>query len=410
MTGVLTDYLTPPDRELSRRAAIVGVGNTDYGDDYRASRSNDPDYVRPTSVSLARTAFERALADARLDREDVDGLGLCLLYGSEDVQTMIDVLGIEPRLARIEPIPLVYDAIPSAVQALVSYECDTIALLYSAPSRAIGRRYGGSAHADGGQIPLTYHYYHPWGWSSQAAHWALIFQHYQNAFGATEEDLAHVAITVRQHAIRNSNAIMRTPLTVDDYLDARYIVRPLRLFDLCLVNDGGVCIILQRTDMAKDRAHDPVEIAGWAHAKSAHPSEKFRHLVQEHMRPQFEAAGDLAFAMANLERSDVGHFQGYDASSIHLISQLEGYGLVPAGGGLEFAKRGGMDLDGRVPVNTSGGMLSEAYMHGWNHIAEAVRQLRHEAGDRQVPDLQVSLFSMADTDSTHPLLLVRGAS
>jgi hypothetical protein len=209
--------------------------------------------------------------------------------------------------------------------------------------------------------------------------------------------------------VRNPNAIMQTPLSLDDYLSARYIVRPLRLFDMCLVNDGGVCVILQRTDMAGDRPHDPVEVAGWAHAKAAHPSDKFRSLVQEGMQAQCKAAGDLAFAMADLHRSDVGHFQGYDAASIHLINQLEGYGLVARGQGLEFAKAGGMDLGGSMPVNTSGGMMSEAYMHGWNHLAEAVRQLRHEAGERQVADVHVSLFSSADTDSTHPLLLVRGA-
>jgi acetyl-CoA acetyltransferase len=180
----------------------------------------------------------------------------------------------------------------------------------------------------------------------------------------------------------------------------------LHLFDICLVNDGGVCLILRRADMATDLGHTPVEVAGWAHAKVA--SNKMQYLVRDRLRPQFQEAGHRAFAMADLSLSDVDHFQGYDASSIHLINQTEGYGFTEPGTGLEFCKSGGMDLDGALPVNTSGGMLSESYMHGWNHVVEAVRQLRHEAGSRQVADVRTSMFSLATTESAHPLLLTRG--
>jgi hypothetical protein len=199
---------------------------------------------------------------------------------------------------------------------------------------------------------------------------------------------------------------MRAPLTIDDYLESRYIVRPLHLFDMCLVNNGAVCLILRRTDISTDLPHVPVEVAGWGHAKVS--ADKMRNLVVERLQPQFDEAGREAFAMAGLSRSNVELFQGYDASSIHLVDQIEGYGFTDPGTGLEFCKDGELDLGGALPTNTSGGMLSEAYMHGWNHVVEAVRQLRHEAGDRQVTDVTTSMSSVATTDSAHPLLLTRG--
>jgi acetyl-CoA acetyltransferase len=402
----VTSRLAEPSRELSRKVAIVGVGETDYGQDYRASRARRPDYVPPDAVSLADIAFNRAIADAGLRRQDIDGLSLCFMYASPEVNTVCDALGIRPQYV-VADGAMIDDVIPPAVGALVSGRCNTMALVYAAPSRAIGRVYGGNTYGQEGATPKSYYYFNPWGWTSQAAHWAFVFRYYQNLFGSTEEDLASVAVTLRRHASRNENAIMREPLTIGDYMNSRYIVRPLHLFDLCLVNNGGVCLILRRTDFAGDLRHVPVEVAGWGHAKVS--ANKMQALVRERLGPQLHEAGRQAFAMAALSLADVDHFQGYDASSIHLINQIEGYGFVEPGTGLDFCKEGQMDLNGALPVNTSGGMLSEAYMHGWNHVVEAVRQVRHEAGPRQVADVQTSMFSLATTESAHPLLLSRGS-
>jgi acetyl-CoA acetyltransferase len=402
----MTQEFIRPSRDLSRMVAIVGVGETDYGKDYRASRARSSDYVPPGAVSLAVQAFKRAITDSGLRGEDVDGLSVCFMYGSPDVKEVSDALGIKPRYA-VTGGTMLDDIIPPAVEALASGKSNTLALVYAAASRAIGRVYGGNTYGQEGTTPKSYYYFNPWGWTSQAAHWAFIFQYYQNIYGATEEDLGSVALTLRRHAFRNENAVMREPLTIEDYLNARYIVRPLHLFDLCLVNDGAVCLIMRRTDMASGLRHAPVEVAGWGHTKVT--SNKMHYMVRERMRPLFQEAGKQAFEMAALALSDVNHFQGYDASSIHLINQIEGYGFVEPGAGLEFCKKGQMDLDGSLPVNTSGGMLSEAYMHGWNHMVEAVRQLRHEADARQVADVQTSMFSLATTEVAFPLLLTRGA-
>lgn len=403
--GVTSMGFTPPDEQLRRKVAIVGIGDTDYAADYRASRAAGSGHPVASVESLATTAFERALADSGLRRQDIDGLSVSVMYGAPDVEAMAAVLGIEPRYTALAS-GIMDDVVGPAVSAVAAGKCDTIALVYSAPSRSVNMKYGGQRFS--GEAPKSYYYFHPWGWSSQAAHWAFMFQQYQNQFGATEADLGSVALTLRQHAMRNPNAIMREPLTLEDYLGSRYIVRPLHLLDMCLVNDGGVCLILRRSNQSRDLAHVPVDIAGWAHAKVA--NRKLHYMVRERLQPQLRAAGTQALQMAGLALSDVQHFQAYDAASIHLINQMEGYGFVGAGEGLEFCKAGEMDLGGRLPVNTSGGMLSEAYMHGWNHVVEAVRQLRHEAGERQVQDISVSMFSLATTESAHPLILTRGQS
>ena len=397
--------MPPASRALSRKAAIVGVGETDYHLDYQSARARTPGYELPTPEGLASSAFERALADSGLKREDIDGLSTSFIYGGPSAGEMAQHLGVKPRHL-IEGGGIMAGPLPIACAAIAEGKCDTVAMVYAAASRAIGRQYGGRTY-DGDGAPSSYYYYHPWGWSSQAAHWAFIWSWYQATYGATEADLGAVAVQLRKNAQANPNAVMQAPMSIEDYLASRYIVRPLHLFDLCLVNDGAVCLIVRRADMARDLPHAPVLVAGWGEAKAK--GDKLNNLVRERLRPQLQAAGDQAFQMAGLSLSDVQHFEGYDASTIHLINQLEGHGFVEPGAGLEFCKSGEMALGGALPVNTGGGMLSASYMHGWNHVAEITRQLRHEAGPRQIAGVEVSMFSLAQTDQSHPILFTRGA-
>lgn len=388
--------------QVAQRYAIVGVGETDYGDDYRAGRAGGAEYVPPDAESLARRAFDRALADSGLERGDIDGLCASFTYGGADPREVASQLGLEARFTMRGGgmMPFL-----SALDAVASGQCDTIAVIHSLPSRAMGRQYGGQTYGGGGRD--SYYYYHPWGWSSQAAHWALMATHYHASHGTTDADLGAVAVTLRDHAMRNHNATMRTPMTIDDYLASRYIVRPMRLFDMCLVNDGAVCVIITGADRARDLAHTPVLVSGWANTYVT--DSKMHHMVRELLHPTLSAAADEALGIAGVGIGDVDHFEGYDASSIHLIAQLEGYGFVGRGEGLAFWGEGHTRLGGKLPVNTGGGMLSEAYLQGWNLMAEVVRQLRHESGDRQIADAEVSMFSFATTDSAHPIVFTRGA-
>jgi acetyl-CoA acetyltransferase len=382
------------------------VGETDYHLDYQASRKKPPGYEAPSPEGLALTAFERALADSGLRRDEIDGLSVSFIYGGPAPADMAELLGVKPRHL-IDNGGIMAGPLPVVCADIATGKCDTVAMVYAAASRAIGRQYGGRTYQGMGGAPASYYYHQPWGWTSQAAHWAFVWSRYQAVFGAREEDLGAVAMQLRRNAMANPNAVMQTPISAEDYLQSRYIVRPLHLLDMCLVNDGAVCLIIRRADRTRGLPHAPVLVAGWGEAEVK--TDKLDCLVRERLRPPMEAASRQMFEMAGAARSDVQHFEAYDASSIHLVSQLEGFGFVPPGEGLEFCKAGGMAVDGDLPMNTSGGMLSEAYMHGWNHVAEITRQLRHEAGPRQIPGVETSLFSLAQTDAVHPLLFQRGA-
>jgi acetyl-CoA acetyltransferase len=402
MSEAIAMRVPAPSRELSCAAAIVGVGETDYHLDYKAARAKAPGYEPPTPESLVKTAFERALADSGLVREDIDGLSVSFIYGGPDETSIAHTLGLDPRYLTAQG-GIMAGPLPTVCADIAAGKCETVAMVYAAASRAIGRQYGGNTY-QGGQGPASYYYYHPWGWSSQAAHWALMFRFYQATYGTTEEALGAVALQLRKNAMANPNAVMQTPLSIQDYLTSRYIVRPLHLFDLCLVNDGAVCLIVRRADKASGLPHAPVMVAGWGESHISH--NKMHHMVRERLRPQQQEAGAQALSMAGKTLADIQHFEGYDTSTFHLVSQLEGYGFAKPGAGLELFKHGSGAV---LPINTGGGMLSEAYMHGWNHVAEITRQLRHEAGPRQIPGVETSMFSLTQTDQAHPIIFIRGS-
>ncbi len=403
--------MPPPLRELSRKASVVGVGESDYAEDYRNLRKPPPGYQPPTTEELATKAFERALADSGLARGDIDGLTVSFTYGGPAPQDLAAQLGLAPRYCAVNG-NIMAGPLPVVCAAIAAGKADCVAMVYAVNSRSAGRVFGGSAHfssnapSEGYGTPPSYFYYHPWGWSSQAAHWAMIFAHYQATYGVREEDLGAVAQQVRLHASRNPAAVMQKPFTIAEYMASRYIVRPLHLLDICLVNDGAVCLIVRRADMARDMAKPAVDVAGWGEAKIRHS--KLEFMVRQQLRPQLEEAGGQAFAMAGLSQADIGHFEGYDAGSMHLVNQIEGYGFVAPGEGVAFCQAGEMDLAGRLPSNTEGGNLSCSYMHGWSQVAETVRQLRHEAGPRQVAGLRHAMTSLAQTDQAHPILFSRG--
>ncbi|MFC3174084.1 thiolase family protein [Novosphingobium bradum] len=405
MTYGVIHALPRPSPELSGRAAIVGIGETDYDADYAAARARAPGHEPPTVESLCEIAFARALADSGLDRAEIDGLSLSFTFGGPEPADLARQLGLTVPYC-IANGNIMAGPLPVVCADIAAGKADTVAMIFAVASRSIGRQFGGLTDRQSADSPPSYYYHHPWGFSSQAAHWALMLAAYQAAHGTREEDLGALAIQVREHARATPGAIMRQPLTMDAYLAARMVVRPLRLLDLCLVNDGAVCLIVRRADLAGAMAHAPVLVAGWGEARVKH--DKMHAMVRERLAGQMREAGGQALAMAGASLADVGHFEGYDAATIHLVNQVEGYGFTPPGTGLAFCRDGQMTLGGRLPTNLSGGNLSGSYMQGWSQVAEAVRQLRHEAGPRQVRDLRLSLTSLVQTDRAHPLVLRRG--
>jgi acetyl-CoA acetyltransferase len=396
--------MPPPARELSRKAAIVGLGETDYAKDYAAERAKAPGYEAPTVEGSCLLAFERALADAGLTRDDIDGLSGSFTFGGPDPETLAGVLGIEPKF-NIANGNIMAGPLPVVCEAIARGEAETVAMIFCVISRTFGRQFGGSDEFTGEGVPPSYYYFHPWGWSSQAAHWAMMFAHYQAVFGKREEDLGAVAMQLRRNAIAQPNSVMTKPMSLDDYMASRYVVRPLHLFDICMVNDGAVCLIVRRADRARAMMKPPVLVAGWGESKIK--TDKMRVMVRDRLRPQMQDAGSQALAMAGLTLADVRHFEGYDASTIHLINQVEGFGFTDPGAGLDFCRDGQMSREGRLPTNMAGGNLSNSYMQGWGHVAEVVRQLRGEA-PLQIANLRVSMSAVTQTDQSHPLIFERG--
>ena len=226
---------------LYQAAAIVGIGQTDWVDDHRKVRSGNAPF---DSYGYAAAAFTRALTDGGLSRDEVDGL---VVGPTTAYERMGEILGINPRFGAQA------DAVTAIVEASTAIACglaEVVALVYGNNQRSGGIQYGGP-EAMGGDTFLAYVYHTPWGLTSQGALYALMWCRYMALTGATERDLGLVAVSQRQWASRNPNAIMRKAITLDDYMAAPYIADPLRLFDYCLVNDGGVALIIAEVSRAR---------------------------------------------------------------------------------------------------------------------------------------------------------------
>ena len=212
----------------------------------------------------------------------------------------------------------------------------------------------------------------------------MMFRRYQHVYGATSEQLGRVAVAQRKHAALNERAIMRRPITVEDYLSSRLIVAPLHVYDYCLINDGGVALILTTAKRARDLAQPPVLISGIGRAELNVGATSLRPRLQDFYRPAQVLAAEQVYAMAGVGPAEIDALQVYDSFSCHVFFALEGFGFCGPGEAGEFLAGGRIEPGGPLPVHTSGGHLSESHMQGWNHQVEAVRQVRGAAGARQV--------------------------
>ena len=197
-------------------------------------------------------------------------------------------------------------------------------------------------------------------------------------------------------------------LKFEDWYNSRYIAKPLRLYDYCMINDGGTCIILTKADRAKDLKKHPVLVKGFSWETVMHSSQ-LKDRVGDTYYTKTKASADACYEMAQMTPKDVTHFQVYDAFSDMLVWTLEGHSFCKRGEALDFMGKNGenIDIDGILPCETSGGLHSESYLHGWNHQVEAVRQLRWEAGERQVKDVQTSMYNHPGGEGPHTLMYQR---
>jgi acetyl-CoA acetyltransferase len=185
---------------------------------------------------------------------------------------------------------------------------------------------------------------------------------------------------------------MRKAITLAEYEASNFVCEPLHLFDYCLINDGGVALIVASPEVAGRCAKTPVYIEGVGRADLNHGATSLEPRLLDFYLPAQQLAAAQVFGMAGCGPCDIDALQVYDSFSCHVLFALEGFGFCEPGKSMTFARERGLRFDGGLPVNTGGGHLSESYMQGWNHQIEAVRQLRKEGCDRQVKDCRRVMY------------------
>lgn len=363
--------------ELAGRVAVVGVGTTRYG--------KLPEY---DAYDLGMWALKSALEDCGLRFEDIDGL---IVNRIADYQRFGEIAGIDPRYVSITPGQGRFSGIciQTAVAVIAAGLAEVVALVYGNNGRSAGDAYGGASDAYGsGGAGLWF----PYGMTSPGAFHALMMRRHMQEYGTTTDQLGAVAVAFRRHASLNPDAVMRTPFTLEEYRAARYICEPLRLLDYCLINDGGVAMILTSAERARHLKQPPAYVFGMGQA-SALAGSTFP--PQDYWRaPMRKVAADV-YAMAGARPRDMDALMIYDNFTPTVLFSLEGFGFCAPGESGAFVADGKLALGGEFPANTSGGHLSESYMQGWALNVEAVRQVRGECGARQVPDAAMVQYMTA---------------
>ncbi len=332
----------------------------------------------------------QAIADAGLSPKDIDGV---IPYALGPVaEEIIDNLGMEDiRFSAQTPMggASAVAALQAAAAAIHSGICNHVLL-------ALGRRgYSDSRIASRlatmPQFRLIGEHENPIGAIAPAQLYAPMARRHMELFGTTSKQLAEVAVTMREHALLNDNAIMKKPLSIEDHQSSRMISDPFRLFDCCLESDGATAVIVSSAERARDMPQHPVTIIGVA---EGHPDSPGTITQRADITTLGLAkAAPRAFEMADSKHADIDVAQIYDCFTWTVICQLEDLGFCKKGEGGAFVEGGRLKLGGELPTNTHGGLLSQAHIAGMNHIVELVRQLRHDAGRAQVIDAQIGLVT-----------------
>jgi len=235
-------------------------------------------------------------------------------------------------------------------------------------------------------------YMKPFGMMGPNSMMAMVMRRYMHEYGVKLEHFGKISITQRQHAVLNPNAYLRKPLTMEEYLNARLISDPLRLLDICIWVNGGFAVLLSRSEKAKEITDKPVKILGVGEWHNHEAENQLKDITKTGIK----IAAEQAFKMSGKEPKDMCFFQPYDDYTVAVLMQIEDAGFCKKGEGGKFIEETDISYKGELPINTSGGQLSagQAGMAGgFLHIVEAVRQLRGEAGERQVKDAEIGLIT-----------------
>jgi acetyl-CoA acetyltransferase len=332
---------------------------------------------KPPDRQLRRDALDLALADAGLQRGQLDG------YVSADVLEDLRYLGLTPNFNVVAQSggASVATGIVLAGGAIAMAQAKHVAITFS------------RAPSSGGMRTGTYAYGYPtlFGLFGPPASHALHARRHIHLYGTTSLQMAAVAVTQRDYALRRPMAVgFGNPMTIEDHQASPMVVDPFRRLDCCRDSDIGVAIIVTSAERSTDLASKPVQVAGVGFGHNiANWFEGDVYAQHDNVKP----AAIQAFATAGLTLEDVDVAELYDPHTMSVIMQLEHYGFCDPGEGGPFVADGQTRLGGRIPTNTGGGQLSGWYAAGFTPLVEAVHQVRGTAGPGQIDDVEVALVS-----------------
>ena len=342
------------------KVVIAGVGHTAFGK-----------LPERSTLSLNVEAVRKALADSGIGKSMVDGLFVKfptsrfdMMYG----QKVAESLGIMPRIGGVWDQGGAANAsmIGYAAMAIEAGQCEIAVVCFADNQKTGSRNAYEKAWGDDGA----------YGWFGTPPGYAMIARRHMGEFGTTSDQLGAIAVACRKHGAANPNAQLRKPLTLDEFRQSRMIVAPLRRDDCCLVSDGGAAVVLTSAKRARElNVAKPVPVLGFGQGQTS---------WEVALRPDMTStaavvSGKTAFAMAGLTPKDIDVAQIYDCFTITALMTLEDYGFCKKGEGGHFVEAGRIELGGDLPINTSGGLLSETGMPGMQLVIEGVRQMRGEA-------------------------------
>jgi acetyl-CoA acetyltransferase len=354
---------------LKDEAVIAGIGQTEFSKN--SGRSE---------LQLACEAVKAALDDCGLPPSEVDGLVTFSMDTNDEVE-VAQAVGCGD-LTFYSRIPYGGGAAIGVIQQAAMAVATGVAkyvVVYRAFNERSGRRYSvgigeGIVTAD----LIHWSWYLPFGLLTPASWVAMFTQRYMHEYGLTSEDLAHVAVATRKHAVNNPNAFFYgKELTIEEHQASRFIAAPLRLFDCCQESDGGCAQVITTPERARDLKQKGALIRGVAEA-AAKGQENMTSFYRPSISylPEKDLVAKQIYAQSRLRPQDIDAAIIYDAFTPIVLWQLESYGFCKRGESAAFVRDGNLELGGRLPCNTHGGQLSEAYIHGMNGVNEGVRLIR----------------------------------
>ena len=365
---------------LCDQAAVTGIGETKH------SRGTDK-----SALHLTLDASLAAIRDAGLSPKDIDGV-IAYASGAVIAEDLMTNFGSQDlRFSATTPL--------GGASAVAALQCAAMAVSTGVATHVLiplGRAgYTGarirSRIGQMRQFHMVAEFEAPIGAHAPAQYYAPMARRHMELYGTTSDQFAQVAVTMRRHAMLNDNALMRTPMTVDAHHASRMIADPFRLFDCCLESDGGAAVVISATERARDMPRPVVLVSGVA---VGHPDSPSAITQRPDMtRLGLAKAAPRAFAMAGVTRDEIDVAEIYDCFTYTVICQLEDLGFCDKGEGGAFVERDRLGLQGALPTNTHGGLLSQAHVAGLTHVVELVRQLRGDGGRRQIKDAAVGLVT-----------------